>query len=295
MSKQVSKGLGKGFGSLLPDNFDQSMLLDKQDRIQKVALSDIQPNPDQPRRTFEEQPLNELASSIKLYGILQPLVVTKKGSDFEIVAGERRFHAAKKAGLTHVPVIERSLKEIEKLEISLVENVQRVDLNAIEQAVSIVKLHEQFNISYEEIAERMGKHPITITNIVRLLQLPDFAREALTEKRISEGHGRAILSVKTEPLQKELLNNIEQFGWSVRAAEAFASQNKPKLPGDELLQKQLKKTSNFDEVVSKKLSTHWGFKITVKPTNAGGSVAMKFNDREQLNTFLEFLEKSKNE
>lgn len=292
MSKQSNKGLGKGFGSLLPDNFDQSLLLDKQDRIQKVVLSRVVTNPHQPRRVFDQEAIAELASSIKQYGILQPLVVTKKGDDYEIVAGERRYHAAKMAGLEQVPVIERSLKEIEKLQISLVENVQRVDLNPIEQAVSVLKLHEQFNVSYEEIAEKLGKSNSTISNLIRLLQLPEFARDALSEGRISEGHGRALLSVKTEPLQKELLDNIEQFGWSVRAAEQFASDNKPRWPGDDP-PKQLKRSSSIDEVVSKKLSKQWGFKVTVKPSGSGGSVAMKFTDPEQLRLFLDFLERSK--
>lgn len=293
MSKQASRGLGKGFGSLLPQDFDQSILLDKHDRIQKVAIEKVTPDPDQPRRLFDSAAITELASSIKRYGILQPLVVIEKGDGFQIVAGERRYQAAKKAGLKTVPVIARSLKEIERLEISLVENVQRVDLNPIEQAVSIAKLHEQFNIEYDEIALRLGKARTTITNIVRLLQLPDFARDALVNGKISEGHARAILSLKHEPLQQELLNNIEQFGWSVRAAEQFASEFK-ELKKEKSNAKADKKPA-IDQKVSKTLSTKWGFKFTVKPKDDGGSVAITFKDRQQLDDFLVFLDKSAND
>ncbi len=290
MSKQTSKGLGKGFGSLLPQNFDQSMLLDKHDRVQKVALTDITADPNQPRRTFDEQLINELAQSIEQYGILQPLVVTEKDDKYYIVAGERRFRAAQVAGLDRVPVLVRSLKEIERLEISLIENVQRVDLNPIEQAVSIAKLHEQFNLSYQEISKRLGKAIPTVSNIVRLLQLPDFAREALVKGIINEGHARAVLSLKHVDQQKELVQNIEQFGWSVRMAEQFASERKDKKPAGSRPSRA--KAPVLNEKLSTKLTTKWGFsvKVTEKP-RGGGKVLIDLDSRKEFDAFLKFLER----
>lgn len=292
MSKQ-NKGLGKGFGSLLPSDFDQSILLDKHDRVQKIALENIQPDPSQPRRTFSEELIDELAQSIKRYGVLQPIVVTEKDGQYYIVAGERRFRATKKAGLSHIPVLVRSLEELEKLEISLVENVQRVDLNPVEQAVSILRLHEQFNISYQEVAQRLGKAHTTIVNIVRLLQLPEFARQALSDGRISEGHARAILAIKDEKLQKTLLRNIEHNNWSVRKAEQFVAESKE---SDRPTETAVR-TKEFEEArnLSKNLSKKLGFKVKISHlAGGGGKIAMKFDSKKQFDEFLSYLGKLKN-
>lgn len=157
-------GLGRGFDSLLPQNFDSSLLLTDDDRIQKLAVDNISPNAQQPRTHFDDEALAQLAASIKQYGILQPLVVTPFAAangggpgQYSIIAGERRWRASKLAGLTTVPVIVRSTQELEQLEIALVENVQRVDLSPLEQAVSIERLHQQFNMTYDKISERLGK------------------------------------------------------------------------------------------------------------------------------------------
>lgn len=296
MSKKSATGLGKGFGSLLPQDFDQSMLLDKHDRVQKISVSEIKADPNQPRRTFDQQAINELAQSINRYGILQPLVVTGKEGDYKIVAGERRFRAAQKAGLDRVPVLIRTLEEIERLEISLIENVQRVDLNPVEQAVSIARLHEQFNISYPEIANRLGKAHSTVANIVRLLQLPEFARESLSQGKISEGHARQILALKEPGLQQELLANIEQNGWSVRQAEQFVSDHKEaKTPVNEGEVRPVRQHPSLkvNEKLTKNLSTKWGAKVRVAPrARGGGKIAIDFESSEQLEKFIEFLEKS---
>ncbi len=288
----MSKGLGKGFGSLLPDSFDQSMLLDKQDRVQKVSLDEISPDPNQPRRNFDAETIAELASSIKQYGILQPLVITKIDGKFVIVAGERRFHAAKKAGLTHVPALVRTTQELERLEIGLIENMQRVDLSPLEQAISIARLHDQFNVPQKEIAKRLGKAYTTIVNTVRLLQLPDFAKDALTKGTISEGHARAVLALKDESKQKALVANIEHNSWSVRQAEQFVSENKEVKPTEHIDKPAARSVVN--QKASKNLSTKWGFKVTVAHKGTGGKIAMDFGSRKELDAFIEFLEKAKN-
>lgn len=297
MPLKTNKGLGRGFGSLLPDDFDQSMLLDKHDRVQKVELSEISTDSSQPRKDFNHESLAELAASIKRYGILQPIVVTQAGEKYNIVAGERRFRAAKIAGLKRIPVLVRSLQELERLEISLVENVQRVDLNPIEQAISIARLHDQFNISYQEIANRLGKALSTITNIARLLQLPEFARQALIKNRISEGHARTLLSFKDEDMQRKLLNNIEQKGWSVRQAEEFASLNRvEKQPVGTVsgqTKPQKRSTLKFNKKLGESLNTKWGVKAAVSArVRGGGKITFDFQSSEKLNKFLAFLQKN---
>lgn len=281
----VKRGLGKGFGSLLPDNFDNSVMLDKGERIQKVSIDDIKPDPLQPRKSFDKVAIDELAQSIKQYGILQPLVVTKKDGQYLIIAGERRYRAAKGAGLTHLPVLVRSLKDLERLEISLIENVQRVDLSPMEQAISIARLNEQFNISLQEIAVRLGKAHTTIVNSIRLLQLPDFARQALEEGKISEGHARAVLSLKdNESLQKVLVNNIIKENWSVRQAENFVQNSKAELKP----QKSAKKIDKNDKF-KKPLEKKYGAKVKIATKNNGGTVTFTYKTNKEFVQFLSSL------
>lgn len=278
-TKSTSKGLGKGFGALLSDDFDDSILSNSNERIQKVALGDISPMADQPRHQFDEEALNELAQSIKRYGILQPLVVTKEAEGYGIVAGERRWRAAQLAGLTKVPVIVRSTEELERLEIALVENVQRVDLSPLEQALSIQRLHEQFSMSYGDIATRLGKAATTINNIVRLLQLPDEAKQALRENTISEGHARAILALKDKPdKQAELLHNIKTYGWSVRQAEQFVTSSKQGASTKKAITKKMATHTEETTKLSKQLHSP----VTIKRTAKGGRLEIHFKDDREL-------------
>ena len=193
-------GLGRGFDALIPQDFDKTILLDENEKIQQLDIASLIPNPDQPRQHFDEDALNQLAESIKHYGIIQPLVVSPgKDGTYSIIAGERRWRASTKAGLKKVPAIVRTSKELERLEIAIVENVQRVDLSPLEQAVSIERLHQQFNMTYEAIAARLAKATSTVNNMVRLLQLPEKARTALHEKQISEGHALPNFALKEHP------------------------------------------------------------------------------------------------
>lgn len=288
MSKST-KGLGKGFGSLLPSDFDQSLLIDKKDRVQKLLITDIVASSDQPRKVFAEQELEELAGSIKRFGILQPIVVMPEETGFVIVAGERRYRAAQLAGLSHVPALVRSVEELERLEIALVENVQRVDLSPLEQAKSIAKLNQEFNLSLQEIAKRLGKAQTTIINTTRLLQLPEFARLALENRDISEGHARTILALKDDPAkQKELLAKIKNLHWSVRQAEQFvrsvkskpvAKQIKPRL---ELTKDQNKQLALLQKKLDRevKLLLHPGYvnlRIPLAPEENLDELLQKFN------------------
>ncbi len=279
------KGLGKGFGSLLPEDFDKSVLLDKGERVQKILIEDIKPDPNQPRKTFESGSLDELASSIKRYGILQPLVLTDSGENaYIIIAGERRYRAAKKAGLSHVPALVRSLEELERLEIGLIENMQRVDLSPMEQAVSIARLNEQFSMTMQDIAERLGKAHTTIVNTVRLLQLPEFARDALEHGKITEGHARAVLALKDQTQsQKYLVEQIISQGWSVRQAENYVKIQKNKVPS---LSKNVKSDDHKYKADETNLSKKYGGSVKILPQKSGLRVQFSFKTNKEYTQFL---------
>ncbi len=283
-------GLGRGFDTLLPTDFDPSVLLDKNEQVHKLTIAALSPNIDQPRKTFDDEALQELAESIKRHGILQPLVVQPlEAGKYEIIAGERRFRAAQKAGLKTVPAIVRSAKAQERLEIALIENVQRVDLSPLEQAVSIVKLHEQFNLPYAEVAQRLGKAETTVSNIIRLLQLPVEAQEALREGRITEGHARAILALKDKPeQQKRLLELIEGQAWSVREAERYVTAIKQGAKTPQKASEKVQTTTPETEKLSSWLKTP----VAVRRTAKGGKLEIKFKSDADLERIIKRLTES---
>ncbi|MBP7807443.1 ParB/RepB/Spo0J family partition protein [Candidatus Saccharibacteria bacterium] len=288
--KSGKSGLGRGFDSLIPTNFDSSLLVDEQDRVQKLLISDILPNEGQPRRSFDAAQLSELAHSIKEHGILQPVVVRQMpDGTYSIVAGERRWRAAQIAGLDRIPAIVRTMEELQQLEIALVENVQRVDLSPLEQALSIQRLHDQFSIAYGDIALRLGKALATVTNIVRLLQLPDDARQALEQKQISEGHARAILSLKDMPdKQTELLQFIVKNKWSVRQAEQFAVACKKNTASTTTAKQQTQKVTPE----TRQLSKYLGVPVSIRRTAKGGKLELGFTSDEELEKILARLKKA---
>lgn len=288
-TKQTAKGLGRGFDSLIPKDLDVSLLQESGERVQQLPVTEVVPDADQPRKHFDETALKELAESIKSYGIVQPLVVTKTKNGYEIIAGERRWRAAQIAGLKTVPAIVRSTEELEKLEIALVENVQRVDLSPLEQALSIERLHQQFSMSYGDIAQRLGKAATTVNNIVRLLQLPETAKRALRENQISEGHARAILALKDLPeKQEELLASIEKYGWSVRQAEQFVVSTKQGAKTKQAVRSKMAKTTPQTQSLSKYVEAP----VTIKRTAKGGRLEIHFSDDDDLKTIIERLLKS---
>lgn len=284
-----AKGLGKGFAALMPDNFDKDLLLDEGEKILSISLKDIQPNPEQPRQHFDQEALDQLAQSIKQHGVVQPIVVSpEKGGVYNIVAGERRWRAAQIAGLKKIPAIVRTHKELEQLEIALIENVQRVDLSPLEQARSIERLHQQFNVPYETVAKRLGKAPSTINNIVRLLQLPKDAREALAASKITEGHARAILALKHQPdKQDELLQAIIKREWSVRQAERFVSSVKDGIKSTKAVHARVKTETAQTKRLGKKLGTP----VHIKRMAKGGKIEIAFKNDVELERIVSFLEK----
>ena len=283
-------GLGRGFDTLIPIDFDSSLLIDEKDRVQKLFIKHVVANPDQPRRTFDQKALDELALSIKQYGVLQPLIVVPLNDDmYRIVAGERRWRAATIAGLDKVPAIIREPAEIQELEIALIENVQRVDLSPMDQAISIERLHQQFNMTYKQIAERLGKAETTLSNLVRLLQLPEQARDALNEGKISEGHARAILSLKAmSEQQQSLLSNVVKHGWSVRQAEQFAVTHKKGASAKETIRERMA----TETPETKELSVILKVPISIKRTAKGGRIELHFKTDEDYAAIISKLKSS---
>jgi len=287
MSPTPKRGLGRGFESLLPTDFDKSILLSSDDRIEKIPVGKLEPSPYQPRRHFDETALQELAASIKRHGIVQPLVVTPgKDGVYTLIAGERRWRAAQIAQLDTVPAVIRTSKELEQLELALIENVQRVDLSPLEQAVSIERLHEQFSLSYDDIAGRLGKATSTVNNTVRLLRLPEAAREALAAGKISEGHARSILALKDDAeRQAYLLKIIQEQGWSVRQAERFVLSVKAGPTNFKRTHDHVPTETPATKQLSKKLGTT----VRVRRTAKGGKLEITFASDDELTRLLDNL------
>ena len=229
-------GLGRGFESLIPTEFDEDFdsefdVTAKEDKkesdLKEIPISDIVRDEDQPRKEFSTEALEALASSIKEHGVLQPLVVVKEDGKYKIVAGERRWRASKLAGLAKVPAIVRTLEAQERLEISIIENAQREDLNAIEMATAYAKLKSQFNLNEEEISERVGKSKSAVVNTMRLLNLPDEAKRAMVENKLTEGVMRPLIGADPE-LIKNILPKIIEEGWTARRVEKEMADKKKK-------------------------------------------------------------------
>ena len=270
---------------MISEDLDRSILTEDNERVQKLLIQDIVPNPDQPRREFDPQALDEMAKSIEQHGVVQPIIVVRHNQAYRIVAGERRWRAAQLAKLTHLPAIVRSMQELEEIELSLIENIQRVDLSPLEQALSVYKLQQQFNLSLDEIAKKLGKAPSTISNLSRLLQLPDEAREALRAGKISEGHARAILSLKGLPdKQAELLSSILNNGWTVRQAEQFATAAKEGVSAD-----TAKRRTASETELTRQVGKRLGTKVQIKHTAKGGQLIIRFDSDDHLQQIAEKL------
>ncbi len=290
MAKTKQSGLGRGFDSLLPQNFDESLLLNSGDKIEKILVDTLVPNQYQPRKEFGGEAISEMAESIKEYGVLQPLIVTPHEGGYMLIAGERRWRASKQAGLTHVPAIVRSLKELERLEIALIENVQRVDLSPLEQAESIEYLHRQFGTSYTDIAKRLGKGNSTVVNIVRLMQLPDIAKDALRNGKISEGHARAVLALKGEPEhQAALLQHIIKHGWTVRQAEQFVVTVREGHHKEVTAKAPARMQA--ETPATKRLSKRLQAPVFIRRTAKGGKLEVVFKSDDELENILHTLAK----
>lgn len=299
MSK-LKKGLGRGFDSLIPttlieDEFDPTRKQDQAvSRLTEVPVTAVRPNPDQPRKEFLPAALEELAASIAEHGIVQPLIVVPEegtATKYLLIAGERRWRAAQLAGLENVPVVIRTLSNQQQLEIALIENLQREDLNPLETATAYLKLHEQFNLSYSAIGRQLGKAPSTISNLLRLLALPHDAKIALAESKIVEGHARQILAIKEPEIQKELLELIIRNDWSVRKAEQFVIGYKE---GGEKGKESAVAKTRAETPQTQRLGEHLGAKVAIRNMAKGGQLLITFKNDDDLERISQLVLKTEN-
>jgi len=285
MSRPV---LGRGLSVLL----GQSELAEA--LVREIPLSQIRANPYQPRRQFREESLEELAASIREVGVLQPIIVRQEGEgDYVLVAGERRLRAARLAGLTTIPALVRSPSEQQMLEMALVENVQREDINPIDAALAYKRLLEEFGMTQEQIAQRVGKSVPAISNTLRLLQLPEYIVKSLQEGVISEGHGRALLMVRDATLQRMLWNEIVSEGISVRAAELRARDLRAMNPSPRNALDSAPQPSPKPEALKAlehNLSAYLGTRVQVLQwAGGGGRIVIEFYSEEELGRILETI------
>jgi ParB family chromosome partitioning protein len=276
--------LGKGLGALLPE-FGQG----EPKTLLYCGIEEIVPNRSQPRKHFDESRLQELAESIKEKGILEPLIVRRIEQGYELIVGERRWRAAQRAGLKEVPVLVKEAEGREALELSLIENLQRENLNPIEEADAFKRLAEEFNITQGELATRLGKDRTTITNALRLLKLPLEVRNQLLQNRITSGHARAILSLETKEKQKELCSRIIQKGLSVREAEAIAKRwsEKPKKKGpSDRRRGELESQLNG---LQDSLRQYLGTKVRITPNGKRGKIEIEYYSNEDLGRIIETI------
>ena len=284
-------GLGRGFGDLIPTDinqiFDPTAQEDKKlSRLHELKLSHIIPDKNQPRRKISQEQLEALAASIREHGVLQPIVVTKEGDKYKIVAGERRWRASKLAKLDKIPAIVRTLDAQNRLELSLIENVQREDLNAIETAAAYAKLRDQFNMTSEQIAKRVGKSQSAVINTMRLLTLPDDAKRAMMDYDLSEGQMRPLVTATPEQINAVLPRIIAE-NWSARRVEQYMVEQKA--------QKQRKSsakavTNPSGEQQASAISHRLGVKVKVRTSARGsGDIVLKFKNQEEFEKLCSIL------
>ena len=293
MKKGMQRGLGRGFESLIPtdlldDSFDTTKQIDeKVSELKNLKLSGVAADPDQPRRSFDQDALNELAESVREHGVLQPIIVVKVGESYQIVAGERRFRASKIAGLETIPALVRTMTNQNKLEVSLIENLQRRDLNSIETATAYQKLRDQFNLTNEAIGKRVNKSQSAVQNTMRLLKLPKNVRELIAEGRLSEGQARPLISWD-DAFINEVVPRIIAEDWSARKVEQYVvnarnGKNQPKVP-------TVKENESRHEAKIISLRGRLKTDVTIRLNNKGaGTIVIKFTDEKDLERLQRLL------
>lgn len=282
MSK--NKGLGRGFESLIPAQVESEFdpVPEDSENIVELALTDIDPNPHQPREEFDAKELAALAASIAEHGVLQPIVVRRLGERYELIAGERRVRAVRELDWQTVPAVVRSFDEQQSLELALIENIQREQLNPVETAAAYRKLLDQFGLDAQSLARRVGRDMSTIKNTLRLLNLPTSAKQALASGRISEGHARAILSVRSSEQQEDLLQSIVNHGWTVRRAEEYAR--------DVRAQKAAPGQLTTETEDTEQLALELGTKVQLQRRARGGRILIHYQDEDELEQLIRRLQ-----
>ncbi len=269
----MRKALGKGIRAIIPEETQAAMAAE----ARPIRIDEIRPNPFQPRAKAEEN-LDELVASIRTHGVLQPIMVRRRRDGYEVVMGERRLRASKLAGLEQVPAVIRTVDDLEMLEFALIENLQRQNLNPIDEAMGYKRLNEEFSQTHETIAERVGKDRSTVSNALRLLTLPFKVRDVLAAGQITAGHARALLMSQSRRVQVEVCERIVKEGLSVRQVEKLCGQQKPKEPAKPKPEKDI----HLREV-EERLTSYLGTKVIINPGKAGaGEIVVRYFSAQDL-------------
>lgn len=281
----VRPALGRGLGSLIPhkQTLTEQVIPEAHQEVREIDVTSIRENPHQPRTFFSSSELEDLINSIQEHGILQPLIVTRRGDQYELIAGERRLRAARTLGLKTVPVIVRDATEQQKLELALIENIQRQDLNAVEEAVAYKALIDEFNLTQEQVAKRVGKSRSNVANILRLLELPEDILHALKEGKISKSHGRTLLAEADPKKQRALFERMLDGGVSVREAEARVGGGHVRAA-----HRQTKKDPNL-LAHEKRLREVLGTRVDISESSGKGKITISFYSNEELLDLLDRL------
>jgi ParB family transcriptional regulator, chromosome partitioning protein len=274
------KGLGKGIDALFREE-----AVHKEDQVQQIAITKILANPFQPRKIFDETAIEELAASIVEHGIIQPIVVRRKDKKYEIVAGERRFRAAKHAGLTEIPAIVRDFNEQQMMEVAILENLQREDLTPIEEAEAYNSLINQLNFTQEDLAKRLGKSRPHIANLIRLLQLPEDIRELVNQGELSMGHGRALLGLKNKRRIPDVANKVKKDHLNVRQLERYIQDINEDVSRET---KKVKKDIHV-QATETQLREYFGTQVQIKKARNKGKIEIEFYSDDDLQRILEIL------
>lgn len=306
----AKKGLGKGLGAIFGEDVVKESKeetekkvkakaeakaaeeMDDKGRILMLKLDLVQPNKEQPRKTFDEEKINELAESVKNYGVLQPLLVQKKGSFYEIIAGERRWRAAKAAGLKEVPAVLKEYSKQEAMEISLIENVQRADLNPIEEALGYKQLINEFGLTQEEIAIRVAKSRVAITNTMRLLKLDEQIQNMLIQGVISSGHARALLSLEDTMMQLKAAKEILDKKLSVRETEKLVKRMQKEVSGEKKEEKKKDETlALIYQNLEDRMKSVMGTKVSIHNKDKNkGRIEIEYYSEAELERIVEMIE-----
>ncbi len=279
MARGLGKGLGRGLDALFQENQQDEL-------VEDISLSELRPNPYQPRHEFDDQALNELSESIKMHGVLQPIVVRKSVKGYDIVVGERRFRASKLAGKVKIPAIVKQLTDTQMMELAVIENLQREDLNPLEEAKSYQFLMDKLNLTQAETADRLGKSRPYIANMLRLMNLPQAVKDLIDQKKISGGHGRTLLGLKSEEEMITVAKKVIAESMSVRELEKYIKD----LNHTEAKPKKEKKKPVFLVKHEEKLKRHLGTKVEISKSRKKGKIAIEFTSEEEFNRLIALLE-----
>lgn len=303
MAAAKSRGLGRGLESLFNDVEIDTEELKKgeakssgdENGIIFIDVNEMKPNAKQPRKTFNEEKIEELAKSIELHGIIQPIMVRKSEKGYEIVAGERRWRAARRAGLKQVPCLIRELDEQQNMLVAIIENMQREDLNAIEEAMALEEMVKNFGLTQEEVSKSVGKSRPYITNSLRLLKLPEAVRELVAEGKLSGGHARAIAGIRDEIVQIEAAKKAVEEGWSVREMEKYAAQAANPLKGRTRAKPRPREKKREILTLENQLKDVLGTKVTIDHGIKKGKIEIEYYSKEELERLYELLASLKQE